>query len=134
MRATTERGSIAGFVIVAVALVLVAAGAMYWAKQQPQSDSPEVTISEPAQDEAADKASPGSDKPSSETTDQDDGRTSDSTTDTSSDTATGTSETEGAVNEYSETGPADNAMQVVASGALTAAGAAYVTSRRRSQL
>ena len=139
MRVSTQRGSVVSFIIMALLLVFIAGGAIYLARTYSNSDA-EVTVSDevtkaPAESEDAESDKPAAPAPSpedekKETAPAQKPQDSDkSTTTTSSDR----DELVG-VDQYSQTGPADTMMQLVAVGALSSAGAAYVTSRRRSSL
>ena len=141
MRASTERGSVVGFVLVAVALVLVASGVIYLAKQQPDADSGDVAITAPEAEQKTDDTkndtASGTSKDEAKDnagSDTSGNASSENSTDTTSgsDTSDANSSHNSSVSEYSQTGPADTLMQLVAVGALGGSSVAYVSSRRRA--
>ena len=145
---TNQSGSIVSFIVVAALLVLGTAGLLYWIKRSdaPHSTTPGVAISGPS----SDKQSPGTDtqkadknmstvSPSTEISRSSNQKKATSQEQTTT-TRTPASNSEGSesssqpVTQLSQTGPADNVVQIVMVGILAFAVAAYLQSLKNDTL
>lgn len=144
MRETTQRGSIVSFVLVATALLLLTAGAIFWAKQSGQDAARDVGVTTPGDDITIDGATQDADSKAKNdntpttndqaaTTDNDAAKDETSTQSSTRDSQTG-STAETSVTAYSQTGPADTLLQITGLGALSMSVLMYRSSRRAGQL
>lgn len=125
---SNQRGSVVGFVIVGVVLASAVAGGVYFVnqrdKQAPAQPATSVQQPTPAPQSSNEKNSNSSTKEST-------GSQSTGTSNRTQGSTPTTGVDRGDSSHLPSTGPADQALQLIAFGALAGAGTAFIRSQRR---
>lgn len=125
---SNQRGSVVGFVIVGIVLASSVAGGVYFVNQRDKQalNQPTAAAQQPAASPQPSKTSSDSDKSSEESTSR---QSTNGATSGRGQTSTPTTGVD--ANHLPSTGPADQALQLIALGVLAGALTAFIRSQRR---